>query len=81
MGEKIEGVVKWFSQVRGYGFIESVTNHQYDDGVANPDYWVHYTNITSDKKFKKLSMGDKVIFTPNRNDKGFFATDVEKVEA
>lgn len=81
MADRIEGKVKWFSQVRGYGFIESETNHQYEDGSFNPDYWVHYTNIISKKKFKKLSMGDKVIFTPNRNDKGFFATDVEKVEA
>jgi CspA family cold shock protein len=77
MIENIEGVVKWFSQVRGYGFIESTTPHQFEDGTTNPDYWVHYSQIISDKKFKKLKQGDKVTFSPNRNEKGFFAVNVK----
>ena len=80
MGQKVEGIVKWFSQVRGYGFIESVTPHQFENGDSVVDYWVHYTNIDSDKKFKKLKQNQKVTFIPAKNDKGYFADHVTVVE-
>ena len=68
---KLYGTVKWFSQVRGYGYINA---------EPGADYWVHYSQIISDKKFKKLKMGDKVIFTPMQNEKGFYAANVELIK-
>lgn len=67
---RIEGTVKWFSMQRGYGYISA----------PGADYWVHYSQIISDKKFKKLQMGDKVIFTPMQNEKGMYAVDVEPIK-
>lgn len=67
---RLNGEVKWFSQIRGYGYISA----------PGMDYWVHYSQIISDKKFKKLKMGDKVIFTPMQNEKGMYAADVELIK-
>ena len=47
-----DGIVKWFSNKKGYGFIEQ------NDG---PDVFVHYTGIKSEG-FKSLNEGDKVTF-------------------
>jgi len=47
-----EGKVKWFSEKKGYGFIEQ------EDGQ---DLFVHYSSINSDG-FKTLNEGDKVSF-------------------
>ena len=69
---KVKGVVKWFSEVRGYGYIKAVSPEEY----AEHDFWVHYTNIVSEESFKTLKILDEVEFTPCRNDKGIFAKDV-----
>ncbi|MGD9033891.1 MAG: cold shock domain-containing protein, partial [Desulfobacteraceae bacterium] len=45
-----EGIVKWFSNKKGYGFIEQ------DDG---PDIFVHYSSIDM-QGFKTLRGGDRV---------------------
>ena len=60
------GVVKWFNDSKGFGFIEQ------ENG---PDIFVHYSGINSDG-FKTLSEGDKVTFNVEESEKGPAAFDV-----
>jgi CspA family cold shock protein len=63
-----EGIVKWFSDKKGYGFIEQ------EDGK---DLFVHYTAITMDG-FKTLEEGDRVNFDIEESDRGPEAKNVTK---
>ena len=66
MSERETGVVKWFSNSKGYGFIER------EDG---PDIFVHYTSIQGDG-FRTLDEGQQVEFTIKEGDKGLQADQV-----
>ncbi|TVM19821.1 cold-shock protein [Oceanidesulfovibrio indonesiensis] len=61
-----QGVVKWFNEKKGFGFISI------DDGE---DIFVHYSAIQSDG-FKTLQEGDAVTFELEENDKGPRASNV-----
>lgn len=62
-----EGTVKWFSEKKGYGFIEQ------DDGQ---DLFVHHTAI-SGAGFKTLNEGQRVRFEIETSPRGPKAKDVE----
>jgi len=62
-----EGTVKWFSQQKGYGFI------QQDDGQ---DVFVHHTGING-SGFKRLQEGQRVRFEIETSPKGPKAINVE----
>jgi CspA family cold shock protein len=64
-----EGTVKWFSEKKGYGFIEQ------EDG---PDVFVHHTGIQGEG-FKSLREGDRVTFDIEQGQKGPSAVNVTLV--
>ena len=64
-----EGVVKWFSSEKGYGFIER------EDG---DDLFVHYSEITMDG-YKTLKEGQRVQFDVNEGPKGLHAANLQRV--
>jgi CspA family cold shock protein len=63
------GVVKFFNDQKGYGFIKR------DDG---DDLFVHFSNIEG-KGFKKLEEGQNVEFEVAEGRKGLEATNVRVV--
>jgi CspA family cold shock protein len=63
------GTVKWFSDKKGYGFIEQ------EDGS---DIFVHYSSIEMDG-FKTLQEGEQVFFEVEQSNRGPAATNVKKV--
>jgi CspA family cold shock protein len=64
-----EGTVKWFSDQKGYGFIEQ------EDG---PDLFVHHSDIDM-SGFKSLAEGDQVSFEIGEGTKGPAAKNVTKL--
>lgn len=65
-----EGTVKWFSERKGYGFIEQ------DDGG---DIFVHHSSINM-PGFRTLNEGDRVSFEVGEGTKGPAAQNVTKIE-
>lgn len=63
-----QGKVKWFSNEKGYGFIET------DDGE---DIFVHFTGIRGDG-FKTLDEGESVTFEITDGNRGPQAANVIK---
>lgn len=61
------GIVKWFSNEKGYGFIERLDNQE--------DVFVHFTGINNEG-FKTLKEGQLVTFTVAQGARGPQATDV-----
>lgn len=66
------GLVKWFNDAKGYGFIVQDGNDK--------DIFVHYTAIGGDG-FKTLAEGQKVDFEIVEGPKGLQATNVLKATA
>ncbi len=63
------GVVKWFNERKGYGFIEQ------EDG---PDVFVHHSGINTEG-FRTLNEGDRVTFEIEQGKKGPSAVNVTVV--
>lgn len=69
MSERLTGVVKWFNDAKGYGFIAR------DNGGA--DVFVHYSAVAGGG-FKSLAEGQRVEFTIEQGPKGPAAANVVK---
>jgi cold shock protein len=64
-----QGIVKWFNDRKGYGFISQ------EDGN---DVFVHFSSIEA-TGYKTLSEGDTVNFEVEESDRGPEAKNVNKV--
>ncbi len=64
-----QGMVKWFNDSKGYGFIEN---------SEGEDVFVHFSAIQMDG-FKTLIEGQKVEFELLNGEKGFHAGNVVKI--
>ncbi len=69
MEDREIGVVKWFDEKKGYGFIARQTGG---------DVFVHYSDIAG-QGFRSLKEGDNVEFTIKQNRKGQAAAEVRKL--
>ena len=65
--ELAEGTVKWFSNEKGFGFIER---------EGGDDVFVHFSAITMDG-YKSLTEGQRVQFEVVQGDKGLQAANVQ----
>jgi CspA family cold shock protein len=64
------GIVKWFSDEKGFGFITP------DEGSR--DLFVHHTSIVADG-YRTLAEGTKVSYEEEAGDKGPKAVNVQKL--
>lgn len=64
------GVVKWFNEEKGYGFISC------DDGN---DVFVHYSHVKEQGNNKDLHEGENVTFDIEEGKKGPMAVNVQKM--
>jgi CspA family cold shock protein len=63
----IHGVVKWFNDAKGFGFVEA----------EGKDYFIHFKEIQNEG-FKTLKEGEKVSFEPTLSPKGPVAKSLMK---
>ena len=68
----VTGKVKWFSDEKGFGFIEQ--------GEGEPDVFVHFSAIQGDG-FRSLNEGDEVEFEVELGQKGLQAANVTVTNA
>jgi CspA family cold shock protein len=64
-----QGIVKWFNNEKGYGFIQR---------SSGADVFVHHTAI-QEEGYKSLNEGQAVEFTVNKGPKGLQAAEVVKI--
>ncbi len=69
-GSMATGKVKWFSDAKGYGFIQTD-----DSTMAGKDIFVHYSEIVKDG-YKSLAQGQDVEFELMDTPKGLQAKKV-----
>lgn len=71
MADVETGVVKWFNDTKGFGFIQRSNNQ---------DVFVHYTSIASNSSDRKtLAEGQRVEFKVTNGKKGLQAEEVRVV--
>jgi len=65
------GIVKWFNNDKGYGFIKRDTGD---------DVFVHHTAIVNQSGYRTLNEGEKVEFDVKQGPKGLQAENVHRLE-
>lgn len=72
----MKGIVKWFKNDKGYGFISPLNG---DNSTGGKDVFVHHTSIRMDG-YRTLNAGDRVTFEVEEGERGLYAVEVEKVD-
>ena len=67
--EREQGIVKWFNNSKGYGFIQR---------SSGDDVFVHHSAIQAEG-FKSLAEGESVEFAVTKGPKGLQAENVKKL--
>lgn len=67
MAERMSGIVKWFNDAKGFGFITP---------ESGEDVFVHFRSIQGNG-FKSLKEGQKVTFKLVKGQKGMQADEVQ----
>jgi len=67
--DREQGVVKWFNNSKGYGFIQRATGD---------DVFVHHSAIQADG-YRSLAEGESVEFDVTKGPKGWQAENVKKL--
>ena len=67
MSNSVNGVVKWFNEAKGFGFIEQ---------QGGADVFAHFSAIVSDG-FKTLTEGQRVSFSVKQGPKGPQADNIQ----
>ena len=70
MSVREQGIVKWFNDSKGFGFIQR---------NSGEDIFVHFRAIQGDG-YRSLQDGQKVVFIVVEGQKGLQAEEVTKVE-
>ena len=70
MAVREQGVVKWFNDTKGFGFIQR---------ASGEDVFVHFRAIRGDGH-RSLSDGQRVEFTVIEGQKGYQAEDVNAID-
>ncbi|MBU5615576.1 MULTISPECIES: cold-shock protein [Psychrobacter] len=70
MSDREQGIVKWFNDSKGFGFIQR---------NSGEDIFVHFRAIQGDG-YRSLKDGEKVEFNVVEGQKGLQAEEVRKVE-
>jgi CspA family cold shock protein len=65
------GVVKWFNNDKGYGFIKRDTGD---------DVFVHHTAIVNQSGYRTLNEGERVEFDVKQGPKGLQAENVHRLD-
>lgn len=71
MSETLRGVVKWFNDAKGFGFIEHPSGR---------DVFVHYS-VIDQKGYKSLKDGEEVEYEIREGGKGLHASKVVRTDA
>lgn len=72
------GTVKWFSRLKGFGFI---VTEELDPDAKEVDVFAHYTGIHSPWEYKTLMEGENVYFNLKRIENGdVVAYNISKTE-
>jgi len=70
MIERFTGIVKWFDNTKGFGFIQA---------QQHEDVFVHFKSINGDG-YKTLNKGQQVTFELLTGPKGLHADNVDKLQ-
>lgn len=77
MYRRLKGIIKFFSNERGFGFLHPL--NEGGEADISIEYFIHFSSINM-KGFKTLSANQFVTFTLKETPKGIQAVDIDLIE-